>query len=71
VNRWIELAAVVDAWRLLPRLFCLAYIYLTMTVTQWFMALPDPTSQQASLVTIVVGGAVGFFTAYTTTGKKK
>ena len=67
---WTDLATVVDAWRILPRVFCAGYISLTMEVTHWFMALPDPTSQQASLVTIVVGGAVGFFTAYATTGNK-
>jgi len=69
-NFFRELAITVDCWRIFPRIFVLTYIYLVHEVTVWFMSLPDPNTQQATLVTIVVGGAVGFFTAYANTGSK-
>ena len=30
----------------------------------WFMALPDPNSQQASLVSVVVGAGAAWFGIY-------
>ena len=44
-----------DRLRLFPRAFISMYIYLLYRVTEWFMALPDPSMPQAGLVSVVVG----------------
>ena len=33
-------------------------------VVQWFMSLPDPTNQQAGLVSIIVGAGAAWFGLY-------
>jgi hypothetical protein len=38
-------------------------------VTTWFMAMPDPTTAQASFVSVIVGAGAGFFGLYVGTGK--
>ena len=51
-------------WRLFPRAFITMYIYLLYDVTQWFMALPDPNTQQAGLVSVIVGAGAAWFGLY-------
>ena len=41
------------------------YIYLLYQVTEWFMALPDPSMPQAGLVSVVVGAGAAWFGLYT------
>lgn len=65
IRKW---AVDFNAWRVFPRIFFSLYCYLVYEVTVWYMMLPTPTTQQAALMTTVVGGAVAAFTAYTTTG---
>ena len=60
----IHLAKAVDAWRIFPRLFITTYIYLLYRVVTWFMTLPDPNTQQAGLVSIVVGAGAAWFGLY-------
>jgi hypothetical protein len=66
-----EFASILDSLRIFPRLFCGAYIYMCVTVGEWFMNLPDPSTQQATLVSVVLGGSIGFFTAYVTSTNPK
>ena len=67
---WIDAAKAVDSWRIFPRLFITTYIYLLYLVVTWFMTLPDPNTQQAGLVSIVVGAGAAWFGLYVGSGKK-
>jgi len=62
--KFIQLAHAFDRWRVFPRAFITVYIYLLYEVVMWFMALPDPNSQQASLVSVVVGAGAAWFGIY-------
>ena len=53
-----------DRLRLFPRAFISMYIYLLYRVTEWFMALPDPSMPQAGLVSVVVGAGAAWFGLY-------
>jgi hypothetical protein len=66
----IDLAKAIDAWRIFPRLFILAYMYILIKVVHWFMALSAPTMEQAGLVSIVVGAGAAWFGLYTNSGSK-
>ena len=64
------LAKVVDAWRIFPRLFISAYIYVFYEYAMWMMALENPTTRQASLFSVITGIGAAWFAAYVATGKK-
>lgn len=51
-------------WRLFPRAFITMYIYLLWRVVEWFMALPDPSMEQAGLVSVIVGAGAAWFGLY-------
>lgn len=66
-----ELHVIVNEWRILPRAMILVYGYVFYTVTEWFMQLVLPTSQQTTFVSVVVGAAAAFFGLYVNSGGKK
>ena len=66
----INLAKAVDSWRIFPRIFITVYIILLYQVVHWFMSLSDPNTQQAGLVSIVVGAGAAWFGLYTGSSKK-
>ena len=53
-----------DKLRIFPRAFITMYIYLVWRVTEWFMALPEPSMPQAGLVSVVVGAGAARFGLY-------
>lgn len=62
---WLWIAPeYFSRWRIFPRIFISMYIYLLYEVTTWFMALPDPNTQQAGLVSVVVGAGAAWFGLY-------
>ena len=61
----------LDKLRIFPRLFITVYIWMFYDVVQWFMGLPDPTNQQAGLVSIIVGAGAAWFGLYVRTGSSK
>ena len=61
MNKFIE---NLDRLRIFPRLFITVYIWMFYGVVQWFMSLPDPTNQQAGLVSIIVGAGAAWFGLY-------
>ena len=67
----IDFAKAIDSWRIFPRIFISVYIYLLYSVVEWLMSLPDPNTQQAGLVSIVVGAGAAWFGLYAGTGKKE
>ena len=54
----------VLAWKILPRLMMLMMSISAWRVVEWFMTLPDPTSQQAALVSVVTGAMTGAFAVW-------
>ena len=68
---WLHIAPeYFSRWRLFPRAFISMYIYLLYDVVQWFMLLPEPNSQQAGLVSVLVGSGAAWFGLYVnSTGK--
>jgi hypothetical protein len=47
------------------------YIYLLYDVVQWFMLLPEPNSQQAGLVSVLVGSGAAWFGLYVNSSSTK
>ena len=54
---WLDLAEVVDAWRVVPRLVLLSFSgligYTNVDVLHWYMALP--AAERSAQVTAVIG----------------
>jgi len=69
-NFWAILPDYINRLRLFPRIFIGMYIYLLWRVTEWFMALPDPSTPQAGLVSVLVGTGAAWFGLYVQTGTK-
>mgnify|MGYP001196298903 CR=1 FL=1 len=68
---WWNAPEYFSRWRLFPRAFISMYIYLLYDVTQWFMALPDPNTQQAGLVSVIVGAGAAWFGLYVNSSSSK
>lgn len=60
-----------DRWRIIPRLLILMMMAMTWDTLDWFMALPDPDTQQASLVSVMTGALTGAFGLFLGSGKKE
>ncbi len=50
--------------RVVPRVIVAGYGWIIYDVVQWFMALPDPNTQQASLISVLIGVSVPVFGFY-------
>ena len=61
-------AEVVDAFRGIPRLLVAGYAYLVWNTVNWFMDLPEPTSQHTFLISTIIGGAAAVFGLYVNSG---
>jgi hypothetical protein len=60
----MQMATVLDDWKVLPRLMMLVFTFMSFRVVEWFMGLDDPTTQQAGLVSVVMGAATGAFAVW-------
>jgi len=58
------MATILDNWKVLPRLMMLVFTFMSFRVVEWFMSLDDPTTQQAGLVSVVMGAATGAFAVW-------
>jgi len=61
----------LNAWRVIPRLLMLAMLIMTYRVVDWFMALSEPTLEQAGLVSVMTGALTGAFGLFLGSGKKE
>jgi hypothetical protein len=61
----------LNAWRVIPRLLMLAMLVMTYRVVEWFMALSEPTLEQAGLVSVMTGALTGAFGLFLGSGKKE
>jgi hypothetical protein len=66
---FLDIAEVVDAFRVIPRSILIAYGFLVWTVVSWFMGIPAPTTQQAALVTTVTGLIAAIAGLYQNSGR--
>lgn len=57
-----------DDWRLIPRAVIVLYSMVFWKVVEWYMAIPDPTSEQTAFVSAIAGVAAAFFGIYTNGG---
>lgn len=69
--QWLlDLAKVIDSFRIFPRAFITVYIYMFYRTVDWFMQLPDPNTQQAGLISVITGIGAAWFGLYVNSGKK-
>ncbi len=52
--RALDLAEVIDAHRVFPKLFVFGYGLLCWKVAIWYMVLATPSAEQSAFVTIIV-----------------
>lgn len=73
VRRCSMIAECFNRLRVIPRILVAGYGVLVWQVVDWFMSLPSPDTQQAALVTTVVGASgivFGFYMQGGITGKR-
>ena len=68
--RTMDMAEVIDAHRVFPKIFVIGYGLLCWKVALWFMGLPHPTGEQSAFVTIVVSVFAPLFNWYSQGGRK-
>ena len=51
----------LDDWRIAPRILIVGMTFMTYRVVEWFMTLPDPSTEQAALVSVMTGALTGAF----------
>ena len=54
----------LTSWRIFPRLLITLYGFAFYRTTEWFMALPDPTTAQSAIVSVIVGAGAAWFGLY-------
>jgi hypothetical protein len=60
----IDLAKMIDQWRVMPRLMIVTYIVILYQSVQWFMGLDNPNNAQAGLISVIVGAGAHWFKSY-------
>lgn len=68
--RAIDLAEIIDAHRVFPKVFVFGYGVLCWHMALWYEGLENPTTQQATFVTIIVGAFAKLFDWYAQGGRK-
>lgn len=63
-QKGIDLAKVVDAWRIFPRIFISVYLFLLYESAMWFMSLEAPTTDQFGLVSVIISAGAAWFGLY-------
>ena len=61
---WWHAPEYFNRWRLFPRAFITMYLYIVWSTADWFINLPDPTTQQAGFASAVLGIGAGWFHIY-------
>ena len=67
----MEMADVLDAYRLFPRAFIGVYLYILVSTINWFTGLTDPSAAQAGLISVIVGAGAAWFGLYTASGSAR
>jgi hypothetical protein len=70
VRKWLAVAELIDAYRVVPRLILCGYGYMVWDMWRWVQSLSDLTTQQAAYVTSITGLAVPLTGWYMGSGRK-
>jgi hypothetical protein len=68
-DKLLDFAEIFDAFRIIPRGILIAFGYLVYYVIDWYMKLPEPSTQHAALVTTVVGASAAVIGLYNNSGR--
>lgn len=60
---------ILRRFRVFPRLFAIFYMIAMYETLDWAMDVDNLTTQQAGMVSVVVGAAAAFFKFYVDSGK--
>lgn len=69
-KKLLDMAELLDAYRLVPRILVGAYGFMVYKTVIWFMALAEPSTQQVTFISTVVGAAAVVIGMYTNSGRK-
>lgn len=65
-----KLAEALNSLRVIPRIMLGTYTLAWYETISWFMTLPDPTMEQAGLISVVTGAGAAWFGLYLGGSKK-
>lgn len=66
----LDIAEVIDAYRVFPRIVLAGYGYLAWNMHQWVTHLPDISASQSAYATAIVGLCVPLAGWYFHTGRQ-
>jgi hypothetical protein len=69
-QRLLDVAEVIDAHRVFPKIFMVAYFLLIWKVGVWFMLLDKPGAEQSAFVTVVTSSFAPLLNWYFQTGRR-
>ena len=69
-QKWLDLAEIIDAYRIFPRLFFGSYIALFLWTGIWATTLPVLSATQVGLVGTLTTVGAAWFNMYVKTGRK-
>lgn len=65
----LNLAEIIDAYRVVPRAMLLAYGYVAWDILAWIQGVPVVTTQHAAILASVLGLAAPLAGFYQSTGR--
>jgi len=70
VKQWLlDMAEVMDAWRIFPRLILIAYGFMCGHLAVWYEALKVPTSEQSAFAGAIIAMATPLAGLYFNSGR--
>lgn len=67
---FLDIAEIVDAWRVVPRGLLLCVGYFVWVVSGWYMGLPTPTTQHTAFVSVVTAIIPAVIGLYQSSGRR-
>ena len=66
----LEIAELIDAWRIVPRSILVFYGYLVWYVANWFMVIPNPGTGQTAFTVSIAGSIPVVIALYQNSGRR-
>ena len=67
---WMDVAELIDAMRVFPRIFVGVYMFGCGAVVNWAIGLPDISTQQAGFISVMSGTFPFVLNFYMQTGRQ-